>query len=71
LIKKNQEIENITIEKFGCQIKISYDTLNVSIIDFTIKLYFMTPEGFIQFNTIRNSGRTEKILAGGRADADI
>ena len=61
---------DINIEKYGCQIKISYDTIDDSFIDLTIKLYFMTPE--ISFglmpHEIRRIGKTQ---AGRRTDADI
>jgi len=70
LITKNQEIEDITIEKYGCQIKISYDRIDVSFIDLTIKLYFMTPEILFGLmpHEIRRIGKTR---AGRKTDADI
>jgi len=67
LITKNQEIEDITIEKFWCQIKISYDTLLVSFIDFRVKLYFRTPEGFIWFDTIRNKRENRENTGRGKS----
>jgi len=44
---KNQEIEDITIEKYGCQIKISYDTMMDYFNDFTRKYLFHNPVNFI------------------------